>query len=58
MATVTGRLMITGFSFDDEYHMTTCVNCKQEIEKEAHVFDEETNTCTVCGAEILILYLN
>lgn len=40
-----------GYTFDDEYHMTTCVNCKQEIEKEAHVFDEETNTCTVCGAE-------
>ena len=41
-----------GYTFDDACHMKTCITCGQEMEKETHVFDEDSNTCLVCGAEL------
>lgn len=40
------------YTFDDACHMKTCITCGQEMDREKHVFDEGSNICSICGAEL------
>lgn len=38
------------YTYDDACHMKTCITCGQEMEREEHVFEEGSKTCSICGA--------
>ncbi len=40
------------YTFNDTYHYKTCLTCGTELEKGAHVFENGSKVCSVCGAEV------